>query len=232
MTATVAQLAEWLRGKENEHLEFKEARNNFHFDKLVKYCAALANDGGGVIILGVTDRPPRRVVGSSAFPELERTKAGLIDRCRGRRSRLHRMPPHDAVPTAVQPRFEEIAALIDDVCLGRLTAEYATLARALAVALARKRLSPLLRGTSRTWACGITYTIGSVNFLFDPGQPAHVRAQDLCGLFGVSQSAGAARSREIARLLDIVPLDPRWTLPSRLADNPLVWMISSEAAVR
>jgi hypothetical protein len=27
------------------------------------------------------------------------------------------------------------------------------------------------------------------------------------------------------RVFDIVPLDPRWSLPSRLADNPLVWMI-------
>jgi hypothetical protein len=52
-----------------------------------------------------------------------------------------------------------------------------------------------------------------------------VRASDLCALFGVSQSAGAAKSREISRLFDIVPFDPRWSLPSRLADNPLVWMI-------
>jgi ATP-dependent DNA helicase RecG len=82
MTATSQQLHEWLNAKENEHLEFKEAKANFHFEKLVKYCAALANEGGGSIILGVTDKPPRRVVGSAAFADLERTKAGLIDRLR------------------------------------------------------------------------------------------------------------------------------------------------------
>jgi ATP-dependent DNA helicase RecG len=82
MTASIQQLQEWLNAKEDEHLEFKEAKANFHFDKLVKYCAALANEGGGSIILGVTDKPPRRVVGSAAFAELERTKAGLIDRLR------------------------------------------------------------------------------------------------------------------------------------------------------
>ena len=82
MTVTNQQLQEWLNAKEDEHLEFKEAKANFHFDKLVKYCAALANEGGGSIILGVTDKPPRRVVGSTAFAELERTKAGLIDRLR------------------------------------------------------------------------------------------------------------------------------------------------------
>ena len=36
-----------LSSKENEHLEFKEAKNRFDFEELVKYCAALANEGGG-----------------------------------------------------------------------------------------------------------------------------------------------------------------------------------------
>src|SRR5271168_2584019 len=82
MTATRQQLQKWLNAREDEHLEFKEAKANFHFEKLVKYCAALANEGGGSIVLGVTDRRPRRVVGSQAFLDLERTKAGLIDKLR------------------------------------------------------------------------------------------------------------------------------------------------------
>lgn len=82
MSVTLQQLQHWLTSREDEHLEFKEARNNFHFDKLVKYCAALANEGGGSIVLGVTDKRPRKVVGSSVFPDLERTKAGLIERLR------------------------------------------------------------------------------------------------------------------------------------------------------
>jgi ATP-dependent DNA helicase RecG len=49
---------------------------------LIKYCAALANEGGGKIILGVTDRPPRRVVGSQALLDLERAKAGIVERLR------------------------------------------------------------------------------------------------------------------------------------------------------
>ncbi len=65
---------------DNEHLEFKEAKNNFHFDTLVRYCAALANEGGGRIVFGVTDKRPRRIVGSRASENLERTKAGLVER--------------------------------------------------------------------------------------------------------------------------------------------------------
>ena len=71
-----------MNAREDERLEFKEAKTQFHFEKLVKYCVALANEGGGRMILGVTDKQPRTVVGSRAFPDLERTKASLIERLR------------------------------------------------------------------------------------------------------------------------------------------------------
>jgi ATP-dependent DNA helicase RecG len=82
MTSLLDQLQSWMDGTENEHLEFKEAKNSFDFELLVKYCAALSNEGGGKMILGVTDRRPRGVVGTQAFSILERTKAGLIERLR------------------------------------------------------------------------------------------------------------------------------------------------------
>ncbi len=80
MNMTLNELQQWMRSPEGEHLEFKEAKQNFHFEKLLKYCAALANEGGGRIVFGVTDKRPRRVVGSAAFADLARTKAGLIER--------------------------------------------------------------------------------------------------------------------------------------------------------
>jgi len=86
MPTTREQLQHWLDEPEGIHLEFKEARQNFHFEKLVEYCVALANEGGGEIILGVTDRRPRRIVGTAAFAEPGRTEAGLHDRL------SHRIP--------------------------------------------------------------------------------------------------------------------------------------------
>lgn len=71
-----------LEANEDEHLEFKEAKHGFHFETLVKYCCALANEGGGRIVLGVTDKRPRLVVGSTAFDDLERTRTGLTERLR------------------------------------------------------------------------------------------------------------------------------------------------------
>ena len=75
MTVSIDILQTWMNSKEDEHLEFKEAKKNFHFETLVKYCVALANEGGGRMILGVTDILPREVVGTQIFPDLEKTKS-------------------------------------------------------------------------------------------------------------------------------------------------------------
>ena len=60
---------------------------------------------------------------------------------------------------------EEIAAITDRLCAEHLDAEYGALCRKAIARLARKRPSPLLRGEPRTWAAGIIYTIGMVNFV-------------------------------------------------------------------
>lgn len=86
MSTTREQLQQWLGEPEGVRLEFKEAKQNFHFEKLVDYCVALANEGGGKIILGVTDRRPRVIVGTAAFAEPGRTEAGLHERL------AHRVP--------------------------------------------------------------------------------------------------------------------------------------------
>lgn len=86
MTTTGEELQNWLEEPEGTRLEFKEARQSYQFDKLVDYCVALANEGGGKIILGVTDRRPRQIVGTAAFAEPGRTEAGLYERL------SHRIP--------------------------------------------------------------------------------------------------------------------------------------------
>ena len=76
------RLRAWMETVEAERLEFKEAKNNFDFEKLLKYCIALANEGGGVLVLGVSDKRPRRVVGTRAFEDIQRTKVQLVDKLR------------------------------------------------------------------------------------------------------------------------------------------------------
>jgi len=82
MTISLEELQRLMNAMEGENLEFKEARQSYQFDKLLKYCAALANEGGGKIILGVSDQRPRRIIGTRAFTQPERTRGGLIEKLR------------------------------------------------------------------------------------------------------------------------------------------------------
>ncbi|MCF8054122.1 MAG: putative DNA binding domain-containing protein [Deltaproteobacteria bacterium] len=72
---TKEQLERFLSQPEGENLEFKQAKNSFsESNDLPDYCAALANEEGGKLILGVHDseKTPdrkRKVVGSEAFKD-------------------------------------------------------------------------------------------------------------------------------------------------------------------
>lgn len=84
---SIAQIDEWKAAKsETEHLEFKEAREKFEFYRLLEYCVALANENenGSVLLLGVTDRPPRAVVGTKAFSSISKVASDLFDKLRFR----------------------------------------------------------------------------------------------------------------------------------------------------
>lgn len=80
MSITLEEISALLERKEDERIEFKEAQSGYEFDQLLKYCVALANEGGGKFVLGVTNEPPRQIVGTKAFQNLERTKMGLLER--------------------------------------------------------------------------------------------------------------------------------------------------------
>lgn len=115
-------------------------------------------------------------------------------------------PDHDErVPKALRDRYHEITTLTD---------EYRDLCRRLVATLCRKRPSPLVNGPARSWACGVAYAIGRVNFLFDKTQQPHMRADALCQHFGLSVQTGSARSSTIVNLLKISQMDPRWSPPS------------------
>jgi len=83
---TPEQFQVLLASPEGNRIEFKTAATSYQFEELVNYCVALANEGGGTMVLGVTDRRPREVVGTQAFLEPGRTEAGLYEQ-------LHRRIP-------------------------------------------------------------------------------------------------------------------------------------------
>ena len=70
MPTTPKQIDLWRQSlSEHQRLEFKEAKTQFDNNKLYKYCVALANEGGGFLVLGISDKPPRPVVGTQALSD-------------------------------------------------------------------------------------------------------------------------------------------------------------------
>ena len=138
---------------------------------------------------------------------------------------MPRVRKSEKVPAKMQEKFDAIVALTDAVCGEHLNEEYAQLARQATAALCRKRPSPLLSSRVSSWACGIVYALGFVNFLFDKSQNPHMNAAELCAAFGVAKGTGAAKSRTVRDALSMVQMDPNWYLPSRMDENIMAWTI-------
>ncbi len=144
------------------------------------------------------------------------------------------LPPKAPKPKPVPkpPTREEkdevlgvVIGLIDQFCKEHLNEEYAVLCRKLAEKLGRKRPSPLLHGSPNAWASGIVRAVGGVNFLHDKSQTPYMRSTDIDQYLGTSPSSGAAKLAAIRKMFKMHQLDPNWSLPRRLDDNPLVWML-------
>ena len=135
------------------------------------------------------------------------------------------------VPKEMQMIFEGVAAQMDKFCAGHLDEECSALARRMAAALVRKRPSPLSKGKSQVWACGILYAEAQTNFLFDKNQTLHTSPDELCSWFGVSRSTIGNKARQIRDALKIGVLDPKWCLSSLLEANPLVWMVEVDGLI-
>ncbi len=132
----------------------------------------------------------------------------------------------DKVPKGMQEKFEHITAITDAFAKEHLDEEYAQLIRFATAALCRKRPSPLAKGRDTTWACAVTHAIGMANFLFDKSFEPYMSAKDLYAGFGVGQSTGQGKSKQVRDLLDIHQMSPEWTVASRVDDNPMMWMLS------
>jgi len=129
-------------------------------------------------------------------------------------------------PYAAELEFNNIVAFLEEFCNAKLTDEYFQLAKELAVRIARKRPSPFLSGSPKTWVVGIIHALGMVNFLFDKSQSPHISSKELCERFQLGQSTISAKSKAIRDTFKMHPFAPKWCLPSKLDNNPMAWMVS------
>jgi hypothetical protein len=131
-----------------------------------------------------------------------------------------------AFSSEVNEKCEEIVLITDVFCHTYLNEEYKELCRKMTVELGRKQDFPLQGGQSQSWAAGILYTLGKINYLFDKSSEPYVSVARICAEVGVSKATVARKAREIKSLLNISPLATEWYLPGRLKDSPLPWLIS------
>lgn len=73
-----------MKSREKERLEFKEAKSSFSVlgaeknrYSVLGYCVGLGNMRGGKLILGVSDKIPRKIVGTSALENFEDVKSKI-----------------------------------------------------------------------------------------------------------------------------------------------------------
>jgi len=129
------------------------------------------------------------------------------------------------LPDAYTDRFTEVVERTDAFCAAHLDDAYKRLCRELAAAACRQELA-ILSGRPASWAAGVVYAVGRVNFLTDPSQSPHMTSKDLAKGIGVSVSNMQAKSRVLWDGLELMPFHPDWSLPGTMDDNPLVWMLS------
>jgi hypothetical protein len=130
----------------------------------------------------------------------------------------------DQVPEAYRDRFDAIVQRTDTFCDRHLNDEYKQLAQVMAASICQP-YSPVLQGKPDGWAAGVIYALGRVNFLTDPSQEPHMKSEEIARGIGVSPATMQVRAKVVREGLDLMAFDPQWTLPSRLGDNPLMWIM-------
>jgi uncharacterized protein DUF6398 len=134
-------------------------------------------------------------------------------------------PKHILVPAGRREVFEKIKFQTDAFCSKYLTEEYGDLCRLMTADLRALQPSPLDKGRVHTWAAGIVFTVGSINFLNDPTFDPYLSTDDLAALMSVSAGTLYTKRKQIEKTLDVMPFDPDYTLPSMMEENPLIWMV-------
>ena len=129
------------------------------------------------------------------------------------------------IPESLQHEVDQIFKLTDPFCAEHLDAEYGELVHKIVAKLARKRPSPLRAGRRATWAAGVVYALGHVNFLSDPASQPCVTADQLSAAFGVAKSTMSSKARQVRDLLRISHFSPELQRADVAAQNPLAWII-------
>jgi len=122
-------------------------------------------------------------------------------------------------------RFDDIAMLINHFCTQHNAFSFALLCMDMTISLCVQFPGLLRRGKVESWAGGITHALAMVNFLSDGSFEPHIKMADIKSFFGVSQGTIQSKSRQIRDMFDTYQMDPVWSLPELLLENPVLWTV-------
>jgi hypothetical protein len=117
------------------------------------------------------------------------------------------------VPPAMIARFNEIGELISQFWDERSNDDMKQLSLKALAKLSRKRPSPIVTGKPKTWAAGISYAIGSINFIFDQSKKdTYVSAETFAKSFGLAKSTIAGQARTVRKILNLSYFSTEYTV--------------------
>jgi len=134
------------------------------------------------------------------------------------------------IPMPFRERYAELIDIIQSFCDSHLNEDYKVVCCRLAADMCQAD-SPILSGQAKSWAAGIIWTIGRVNFLSDPASKPSMTQAEFSKAIGVSLATISAKSRDIWNGLDLMQFDPEYTIACRLEDNPLIWMAEVDGII-
>lgn len=134
------------------------------------------------------------------------------------------------IPLPFRERYAELIEIINSFCDSHLNDDYKEVCCRMAADVCQDG-SPILSGQAKSWAAGIIWTAGRVNFLSDPSFEPSMTQTEFAKAIGVSVATISAKSRDIWDGLDLMQFDPEYTIASRMDRNPLIWMMEVDGFI-
>jgi len=116
---------------------------------------------------------------------------------------------------------DDLKTMTREFCIDHINEEYSLLCEKMIDKLSRKRKVPFLSGKRSSWAAGIVYSLGQINFLFDRSFEPYIEASEISSYFGVSSSTCTNKAKTIRDMLDIGYFDEEFSTERNLESNPL-----------
>ena len=134
------------------------------------------------------------------------------------------MPSKRSAPTDPKAALDTLAAdLIARTaafCDAHLDEEYKALCAKLIGKMRRKRVVPFATGRPEIWAASVIYSLGQINFLFDPDGKPHSTPDEIAEFFGVSKVTVGLKAKAIRDLFKLRQWDPEFSTASVAEGNP------------